>query len=384
MGIDGLRLVFPLDKLEQVRSVLCNVFGPAAPRRAGTKGYHYGESFDCGAVLAWGPVSDTPHAGVCVEFKGKAATNLGQDGLVRLALELSDYGAECRRIDVRADFFAADGRPPGLIDAVAASCVRGEHRGARKWNPATYYDGELLIGKGVYMGVRGRNGSGRYLRVYDKGLETGEAPAGEWERWEVEFSADPAAQVFRDWLAAAERAYEDREGHWPELPGLVAPMLAERAFGAVDFREVGERLSRAERVGWWAAFLGALEPVASLGKRFVTTLEGFAAHAKRTIVPQLKAFATSIGCSTADAFDLLVGRADDVLPSPQTRATVVAFRETYGRDWRGESRARRGAAKCIGGRIDKWVLDVRRRASVLAAAAAAVHPAFKPEAVPWE
>ena len=384
IGIDGVRVVFPLGCLDAVRSTLCQVFGPPCPRRSGTKGYHYGESFDCGAVLSWGPVTDTPHAGVCVEFKGRAASVLGQDGLARLAANLHDLGAVCRRIDVRADFRAADGLNPGVIDAVQAACDRGELRGARKWRPAAFFDGVTLEGKGVYVGVRGRNGSGRYLRVYDKGLETGEAPVGEWERWEVEFSADPAGLVWDAWIAGIERAFEDREGDWGQVPSAVAADLAERAFGTVDFRVPGDRLSRSERCGWWATFLAAMEPVASRCKRFVTTLEGFTAHAKRTIVPQLKAFSQSIGSTLGEAFELLVGRSDDVEAASPKRATVVAFRESYGRDWRVEARERRAVGRHMGERFESWICDVRQRSLELTRAAALVHPAFKPEVLPWE
>ena len=94
-----------------------------------------------------------------------------------------------------------------------------------------------MTAHGINIGKRGKMGSGRYLRVYDKGLEQKTKQAGEWIRWEVELS-DTCAQQFATKFAIEDDAIETAISH---------------ALWVVEFRENnGSRmLARRPLASWY-------------------------------------------------------------------------------------------------------------------------------------
>jgi len=164
------------------------------------------------------------------------------------------------------------------------------------------------VGYGCYIGLRGKAGSGRYLRIYDKGLQTGDRPAGTWERFEVEHTQDIANQVAvkigtaDDWLNAAMAI----------------------ALGTVDFREKnGSReLARRPRLKWWSQVLEGIEPVRVRERRSVTTIDSWRGWLGRAAIPALKAVAIHSGQSEADLLHDLFA---DVLPHREGERHPVVF-----------------------------------------------------------
>ena len=161
--------------------------------------------------------------------------------------------AHVTRFDVAVDFF---GRDLGIVDSVVASCGRGELCGARLCDPRRPIrcNGDP-VGNGVYLGKRGSDGSGRFIRVYDKGLESKTKPLGQWERWELECSGEVARSI------AACMMYAWRMDGSPDVKHASLEFLtgwrrfgAEVALNAVDFRESNGRseLDRRPRCSWWA------------------------------------------------------------------------------------------------------------------------------------
>jgi hypothetical protein len=148
------------------------------------------------------------------------------------------------------------------------------------------FNGVELCGRGVYIGSRGENGSGRFVRVYDKGLESGQAAAGEIIRWELESSADVARQIWADFVAVLGN----------DSSGGATALLAARVVGAVDFRTPDCRLDRSERSSWWSAFLELVgRPVLCRARQKVTRLAGHVAWLRRTVVPKIAACAKATG-----------------------------------------------------------------------------------------
>jgi hypothetical protein len=111
------------------------------------------------------------------------------------------------------------------------------------------YSGQKLRRLGITFGRRGKNGSGRLLRAYDKGLQTRLAPARQWQRLELEFSGELAMHAFAR-LAGCPMAEPTT------IPALV--------LGCIDFREPrtdGKRCARVAdlpRCQWWADLLDLL------------------------------------------------------------------------------------------------------------------------------
>lgn len=100
-------------------------------------------------------------------------------------------------------------------------------------------EGSSVDGQTIYIGSRGDNGGGRYLRVYRKDLESDGAIDA--VRWEAEFSEAKADAVFK-LISACE---------YPEsLTKTAGKILG----GCVDFVQRHNReknLSRLERYPWW-------------------------------------------------------------------------------------------------------------------------------------
>ncbi len=190
VGIDWLTITGPKSGLEEVTTMFEKTFGPWVSK--GGKGFQHGGSrvFANGAVIAFDD-ADKERPIIRVELNGNALASITGDESVELLRWLL-MGRKCTRIDVRLDWQCPDGERIGLIDLATASCRGDELCRARRWKPHEDMSGTERVGHGLYIGRRGKDGSGRYLRIYDKGLETGERPTGTWERYEVEHTQEVA------------------------------------------------------------------------------------------------------------------------------------------------------------------------------------------------
>lgn len=229
-----------------------------------------------------------------VEIPGSALGCLEGEERIELLRDLARWGMKCTRIDVAVDLVAHSDGQVELVEAVHDACTRGELVGARRWRPVIEYAGNRITGASVYLGKRGSQGSGRMVRCYDKGLETG-AVANTWHRWEAEFSGDVAAQVGQ---VLAERV------EWVEPAVCVA-------LGAVDFRvNTGVRDScRRPRAEWWASvvrhFQGivggrSFPPFRIKARRKASNLRSWREHQRRAVLPTLLAMAREGDCSPFD------------------------------------------------------------------------------------
>jgi DNA relaxase NicK len=287
VGIDWLTITGPKSDLEDVTTELERQFGAWTSK--GGKGFQRGGSrvFDLGVVISFDdPDKERPI--IRVEVSGKALAGM-EGGEVYALLRYLLMGRKCTRIDTRLDWQCPDGQRVGLIDLVVQSCRRCEQCHARRWKLIEDNDGVESAGHGAYLGKRGKDGSGRFVRVYDKGLETTERPAGTWERWEVEHSGDVANDV------AVKIACDD---DWMYTAKTIA-------LGAVDFRENnGSReLARRPRVAWWEQVLDGVEPVTVREKRTATTFERWQAWLSRAAMPVMKSMAAQSGQTVGQVAD---------------------------------------------------------------------------------
>ena len=201
--------------------------------------YRQGWRFESGAKVLFDGFTSSNAPTLCLKIQGSVLSAVDADERMEWLRDLMTAGMKCTRLDVALDF--QDVKGVGLIEAVYEACERGELTGARRYEQRRPKSGRRLTGNSVYLGRRGKHGSGRLIRVYDKGLQQKERPMGEWERWEVEFSGECAQEV-----ALALCAAED----W-------APIAFSRALGSVDFRKATGRreLKRRPRAEWWCDFV---------------------------------------------------------------------------------------------------------------------------------
>jgi DNA relaxase NicK len=230
-------------------------------------------------------------AGVtAVEFTGTALSQMTMPERVAVIRELQEWGAHATRLDVCADFFNQSFR---LVHRVLRAEKRGELCRTRTIDPRMPRSLGVFTGKTVYLGKRGKEGSGRFGRFYDKGLQTGTMPVGTWERFEVEFNKATAAYV------AAQIAQ------------AVDPIEACRSvlFGAFDFRKNTGRahLKDRPRCVWWERVIASTGTIHFTPKRPAANVTRYAKHFARCYTRTLRAISHKTGLSLASIVDALSG-----------------------------------------------------------------------------
>lgn len=284
--VDWLTMTGPEELRWSVVSYLVEFFGEEP--QAGGQLQFYRSSFrwGSGAVVAF----DQRGGSTCmVQLGGDALGPLTPERQRSLVRGLWDLGLRATRVDIAVDVVSEDGEPVGLIDDVESGCRRGELCGARRWSAvAEYGRGGKLVGRGVYIGKRGKEGSGRCVCVYDKGLETGERPAGLHERWEARYYDGCALVVAGIMCDLDDSEWESR------LYGL--------AFSAVEFREAlaGVRRSRRPVCGWWRRWVAGAATVIVRALRRRPSLERTAEWLRRAVLPSLLSMARGSGETVGD------------------------------------------------------------------------------------
>jgi hypothetical protein len=178
--------------------------------------------------------------GAMVILPAGALSRLSPKQQRRLLLWFKKNGFKAKRLDIAFDDYTQT-ITPGLV---RLAHVSGNVRGFRKLfaevNATDFVDGPTF--ETYYLGTRGKNGSGLFLRCYDAGLN--HPGNGDFTRLELEFSGDKANQVF-DMLADLPLA------HWAEYMMSVIS-------GSVNFIDstFSSRTDRCPRLPWWEDIVG--------------------------------------------------------------------------------------------------------------------------------
>ncbi|MEM6674726.1 MAG: replication initiation factor domain-containing protein [Planctomycetota bacterium] len=287
--LDWLRTVHPAEERSNLVALLRSVFGPCE-ERSGKFFYAEGVTWGNAACVFWGSRAGSKET-CCVDLTGGALAELDPHARIELCRRLA-RGARVTRLDVAVDAF--DPECVGLIAAATAGCAAGELCGARIWEPREAFSCGERVAYGLNLGRRGRDGSGRYVRAYDKGLEQRTLPEGRWERFEVEFSGDCANEVA---VAVLD------SGDWERA-------AFERACGAVGWREVNGRseLGRRPVVEWWEKWCEGYTPQSTTEKRRRTSLDRYTAWLRDTVLPTVRRLALQADQSMAGVIETLIGR----------------------------------------------------------------------------
>lgn len=291
--VHWLRVVHPEHERLRLRAILVERFGEP-DRVRGRWFYEHGEQFTNGALLLWGTTVKGKDGTCCVDVNGSALDSMEAIEKHQLCVLLS-LGGRVTRVDLAADAMHSEG--VGLIESIIASCKAGELCQAKRWEPVIAYESSNVVAYGVNIGRRGRDGSGRYVRAYDKGLETREQTIGRWERYEVEFTDDAASEVAVDVFGGASD-WEWRA--WNRLNGAVS-------FREFDPDRNDRHLNRRELVDWWAEWIEGSVPEPTVPKRVPTTLERYSKWLKETVLPTVARLAEEASVTWTDAMVHLTG-----------------------------------------------------------------------------
>jgi DNA relaxase NicK len=236
--LDWLNLVFPVEHLAAVRELVSGRQGQAEDRLFGYNTYSLSCQWDDKAILCWS--EGRPEA--WLSLNGDSIDRLDAAAQLKLIKALHALGAKGTRVDAAAD----DWQRMASMDTIQNAGLAGDFTRFEVYSPNRVYRSRVLAGDMACFGVRGSNGSGKYLRIYDKFLES----KGEVDciRYEVEFNRAKAAVAFNK-LAACEDV------------AAYARTLGELVGGAIDFRKRAgyeKNIQRAPRLEWWARILEQL------------------------------------------------------------------------------------------------------------------------------
>ncbi|MEO0855013.1 MAG: replication initiation factor domain-containing protein, partial [Cyanobacteria bacterium J06648_11] len=257
---------------------------------------------------------------------GRFLINISGDALARIGLSKAkeviqwviDRGGHFTRLDVAVDFH--NHTQASLADKMQESYAKGEVCRFRGMQRIVKLRKGVIAGDTLYFGTRGKNGSGRFIRVYDKGLKEGTDPIGSWVRFEAEFSSDVAQQVAHAVLEAD-----------PYQLQLIA-------FDCIEFREVTGDAHRSRRpmCEWWSKVRGAGDLSGFTRRRTASTVSTFCRWVETSIAPSFFKLKDMTGLEVEELLVVLTGEhvPDDAKarkPRPLLKMLVSLMQEEMAR-----------------------------------------------------
>ena len=299
---------------EKMTYRLSSEFGKPSTRGQGQLFYREGIRWENGAAIYWAPIDGGDH--FTMVLPGKVWDGLTFAEAVDLVRDVG-MGMKCTRIDVALDY-----RRERLIDDAWASVNRRELCWFRGVEMRESRDASTLEPTGRTL-VLGSRQSETYGRLYDKGLESGDADAGELERLEVEFKGDRAAELLQ------------QLGQVKEIGGFLASV----ALGAIDFREQTGTAHRERRpvARWWQRFVAGVDAVRLKVQRGKPTFDGWRLWLSKCTRSAIESISRSLGLTPGAVFEELTGGADVVMTS--------------------------GRGELFVNQASEWLVDVGRRAA---------------------
>lgn len=232
-----------MPNVDHVRRLVENLCGPADDRLVGFRGYRTGcQWVDEKSGLFW-----TEGRGeALLDMTGTSLDFIAPEKQLQLLRDLQRIGFKATRIDPAFD----DERRDASMDEIHAAAAAGHYTGFLKSTPIRerMRDG-TLTGDTLNFGSRGKSGSGKFMRIYDKFLESdGLIDA---IRYEAVFYKERADEAFQRLACCASVT---------DYATLIARMIG----GAVTFLDRGQpgdvetHLDRCPLLPWWERILRRL------------------------------------------------------------------------------------------------------------------------------
>ena len=280
MHADFLTLVLSADKLAQVRSYFDERFGQAEAS-FGHHGYEVGVNYAHGVHVSWSecnPDSERYKSAVCVNLPGEAFKVLTGYQVWMLCRRFGLLGARCTRLDVACDDGTGIVQLADVLQAMEAGDFCGPRVAKPDFDIRRNGSGAQKVLTGCTFGRRGKLGGGRSCCIYDKGLESGEFPAGEVIRVESRFYKDVAAIVFP--FLVNTSTYE-------QFTRTLASLIPD----AIDFREAkpgpDRHKDRRPRLPWWEKLVSILGQCARIAVVHPRAIERSVEWIERCVMPLL-------------------------------------------------------------------------------------------------
>jgi len=324
VAIDWLQGTCPNEKMSEVFSLISNLVGACVHPVFSERGAML---FDCSAVWANHGIAvyfdseknldKNLHKGrFVVQFQGEFFHQRTVLEVMSLFNDLREVWFKASRIDICFDDFKKIRKPY----QVAKDAFKGSYAGFRSYQHLfTKKKNGDLTSDTVYFGKRGKLGSGKFLRVYDKYLES----KGKIDsiRWEVEWTKEKAFMVFGDLWGSADSEQE----FVTKLGGIIA--------GSIAFMQMNSKnLDRNKNLYWWDKILKIL------GKKVVypaptrsTSLRKIVDHVEKSFPVTLATLEQVFGSDSFEKYLKIIlesGR-ERIDNNPAMSARLAFFKEVY-------------------------------------------------------
>jgi DNA relaxase NicK len=259
---------------------------------------------------------------ITVDIPGNAIDGFGSYQMAVLVKGLSAFGFKAARIDMFYDDYTRLITPGALYSTIHAvdhqdKVTKHDFTGFRKISYHRSADHDKLMSDMVSFGNRGNRGSGKYLRVYDKLLESkGENSA---IRYELELSGEIAKQACTNICDCSSSA--------KKLSKLITSLIG----GCIDFRKSSEKpnatnLKRLERYEFWQILLSRFDEPIFLKKPVKPkTIEKAIDYVEHQVAPGLQMLRKVWGDDKFNLWMSDLSSGTNRLPTCERRREAEAF-----------------------------------------------------------
>lgn len=317
--MDWVTLVGPESLRDWAVDRLKVLLGTDPAKSAHARAYQSGFGWEEGAVVAFDQIGE---AATCkVELTGSCLAELDPLLAVGFVIDCRAAGFHLTRLDLCVDFIAEAGASVGLLFEVAKGIQDGELCGFRRVKVDAGWAGRVSSGRTVTLGKKGKSGGGVQVCVYDKGVETGDRPAGEWERVEARFYAERAEQAFASVIDCSELRADG-------LGVSLSRLIYAACFGAVEFREfieregVAVRRSRRPIAAWWRRWVDGVQLIRTHAVRRLSSWKGLRRHVEHALRPVVS-MAAAAGLDWREHLDRML-EGGVLAPRPGKRLSLGA------------------------------------------------------------
>lgn len=263
---------------------------------------HY--RWPCGASINFHSTQagwDSTLGRLAVEIPGKALESLDSWYIGQFCDLLDKHGFHASRIDVYSDDHRRLITPSRLYSLVYESGLfpddpmKADFAGFRVIsNKHRAKKGVGVIHDEITFGLRGSKGGGKYLRFYDKSLESG----GENNacRWELELSGKKAQSAFKKIVEAFRKSGGGHSKSIDAMTDVIGGIIG----GSIDFLKRTERagdknLCRLTRYHFWSLILEGIGKAKLATKIVVKTIEGAREWVGKQVTGILQMLTTALG-----------------------------------------------------------------------------------------
>lgn len=276
-GLDWLSGTFNQANFDEVKQFLETAFADSFVQKEKGIGY-YSRSWrsTCGAVLGSHPYGENPRTDAYLSLPASVLGLLPLHEQQKVFAGLCALGVRSSRLDMRIDCYGEE----FTLTQVEEAAQAGNFGGFQSFRCIQSGNGRLArisrglgVGRTIEFGRRGKSGSGKFIRIYDKAIES----AGKIDaiRIELELSGERSSDCFS---ILAQSPVEC----WGQL---IAGWIKD-AIKFVD-RSVSERVDRCPMLPWWEALLGAFERLSLSVHKPEPVLEKVKRWVKKQVAPSL-------------------------------------------------------------------------------------------------